>query len=99
MQHFPIQTLKKPSAWIPIAMSVTALVAVLVQLLTQGPVPEADEGALAHIWQLLMAGQLPLVVWFAVRWLRPSPRQAWPVLATQVVAAASAMLPVALLGW
>jgi hypothetical protein len=91
--------LRKPSAWLPVAMSATALAAVLVQLAVRGPVPEADEGAVAHIWQLLMVGQLPLVAWFAAKWLRRSPTRTWPVLLTQLVAAASAALPIALLGW
>jgi hypothetical protein len=92
-------TLRKPSAWIPVAMSATALGAVLVQLAVHGSAPEADEGGVAHIWQLLMVGQLPLIAWFVARWLRRSPSRTWPVLATQAVAAACALLPVALLGW
>jgi hypothetical protein len=91
--------LRKPSAWLPLAMSATALGAVLVQLAARGPAPEADEGAVAHVWQLLMVAQLPLIAWFAVKWLRRSPSRTWPVLLTQFVAAASAALPVALLGW
>jgi hypothetical protein len=91
--------LRKPSAWIPVAMSASALGVVLLQMGVHGSAPEADEGAAAHIWQLLMVGQLPLIAWFAARWLRRSWHRTWPVLATQVVAAACALLPVALLGW
>jgi hypothetical protein len=92
-------SLRKPSAWIPVAMSIAALTAVLVQRAVHGPAPEPDEGAVAHLWQLLMVAQLPLIAWFAVKGLRRSPHRAWPVLVTQVAAAAAAAVPVALLGW
>lgn len=90
---------RKPSAWIPVVMSMAALAVVLVQLAIHGAAPERDEGAAAHIWQLLMVGQLPVMVWFMAKWLRRAPRRAWPVVATQVAAGAAAALPVALLGW
>ena len=28
-----------------------------------------DEGTIAHLWQLLMAGQLPVLAFFAIKWL------------------------------
>ena len=59
---------------------------------------EADEGATAHIWQLLMAGQLPFVAYFVVRWLPRVPRQAGCVLALQIGAALAALAPVYFLG-
>ena len=34
-----------------------------------GVVHEADEGAAAHIWQILMAGQIPFVIYFMSKWL------------------------------
>ena len=92
-------TLRKPSAWIPVGMSAAALGVVLLQLAVHGSAPETDESAAAHIWQLLMVGQLPLIAWFAARWLRRSWNRTWPVLAAQLAAAACALLPVALLGW
>jgi len=91
--------LRRPSAWLPIVMSATALGTVLVQLAVRGAAPEPHEGTAAHIWQILMVGQLPLVAWSAIRWLRRSWHRTWPVLATQIVAATCSLLPVALLGW
>ena len=43
---------------------------VLVSISMFGVVHEADEGASTHIWQLLMAGQVPIMAYFLVRWLR-----------------------------
>lgn len=91
--------LKYPSAFLPVAMSIGALAAVLLHLVAHGPAPQTDEGASAHLWQLLMAAQVPFVLFFAVRWLPQSPRQAVPVLAVQVAAALAAMAPVFLLRW
>lgn len=90
---------RRLSAWLPVAMSFAALMLVLIQLGTHGAAPERDEGASAHLWQLLMGAQLPLVAYFAIRWLRRVPKQGIPILACQLVAAAAAAVPVILLGW
>jgi hypothetical protein len=86
--------MKPPSAFLPIAMSAAALALVLGHILIFGIVHEADEGTPAHVWQLLMAGQLPMVAYFALRWLPQAPGQALRVLALQVVAAMAACAPV-----
>jgi hypothetical protein len=91
--------LKHPSAFLPIAMSLGALATVLVSIAFHGTAPQADEGAAAHIWQLLMAAQAPIVIFFAIKWVREFPRQAAPVLALQVAAALAATAPVYLLHW
>lgn len=91
--------LKHPSAFLPVTMSLVALAVVLTYLAVNGPAPQADEGAAAHIWQLLMAAQIPIVLFFAFRWLPRSPRQAMSILGLQVGAALAAMAPVFLLHW
>jgi hypothetical protein len=85
---------KQPSAFIPMAMSVMALAVVLCFLVANGVVHQADEGAEAHIWQLLMAGQCPIVVFFAIKWLPRAPRQTLSVLALQTCAGLASMAPV-----
>ena len=95
----PLTVLKHPSAFLPLAMSLGALATVLVFLALHGPAPQPDEGAAAHIWQLLMAGQVPIVLFFAIKWVPRSPRQALAILALQVGAALAAMAPVFLLHW
>ena len=47
--------LKRPSAFLPVAMSFGALGTVLIFVALHGTAPQADEGTAAHIWQLLMA--------------------------------------------
>jgi hypothetical protein len=75
-------------------MSLAALAIVLGYLAINGVVREPDEGAAAHLWQLLMAGQMPIIAFFAIKWLPQSPKQAIPVLALQAVAALAALAPV-----
>ncbi len=89
--------LNKPSACLPIAMSVAALALVAGSLALYGIERGGDEGAVAHTWQLLMAGQLPLIAYFAVKWLRQAPGRAAPILVLQVAAGIAALAPVYLL--
>ena len=87
-------TIKHFSAFVPLLMSFAALAVVLVHVGMFGAAREADEGTAAHIWQLLMAGQVPVVTFFAIKWLPRTPRQALPVLALQVGAVLAALAPV-----
>jgi hypothetical protein len=64
-------------------MSVAALGLVGLQLVTVGVTRQADEGAAAHLFQLLLAAQLSIVAYFAVRWLPRQSRSALAVLALQ----------------
>src|SRR4051812_5781282 len=83
--------LKRPSAFLPVAMSVAALAVVLLSIAFFGVVREADEGTAAHLWQLLMIGQLPVVAFFASKWLPRAPRSAIRVLAVQAIALLAAL--------
>jgi hypothetical protein len=85
---------KKPSAFLPVAMSVVALATVAVHIMMFGTAHQADEGAAAHIFQLLLVLQLPIVMFFAIRWLPRFPRPALLVLALQAAAGLAALAPV-----
>lgn len=90
---------RTPSATIPIMMSMSALGVVLVHIAISGITPQTDEGTAAHIWQLLMAGQIPVLLFFAMKWLPKMPKQAVCVLALQAAAIGASMAPVFLLNW
>jgi hypothetical protein len=84
--------IKQPSAYIPVAISLTAFAIVIFKVLgdlvTHGAIiREADEGIAAHVWQLLMVGQLPVLGFFAIKWLPQAPRPALSILALQIGAA------------
>ena len=89
--------LKIPSAFLPLAMSFCAFATVLVYVALFGAARQADEGTAAHIWQILMAGQIPIIVFFAIKWLPRTPKQALLVLMLQGGAALMALAPVYLL--
>ncbi|PYX95873.1 MAG: hypothetical protein DMG61_21700 [Acidobacteria bacterium] len=91
--------LKRPSALIPISMSIAALAVVLGYAAMFGIARQPDEGTAAHLWQLLMAGQVPVVAFFAIKWLPTNLRQGLLVLALQLGAALSAAFPVWWLHW
>jgi hypothetical protein len=90
-------TLKRPSALIPLAMSLCALGLVLGHIAIFGTARQADEGAAAHLWQFLMAGQIPVIAIFAIKWLPRVPGPALLVLALQAIAGLAAAFPVFLL--
>jgi hypothetical protein len=94
-----IVAVTQPSAVIPILMSLAALAVVVGHILIFGTAPQADEGTAAHIWQVLMAGQVPLIVFYSIKWLPRTPRTAVTVLAVQIGAAFAAAGPVYWLGW
>ena len=89
--------MKNPSAFLPLAMSSAALVTVIVHVAMFGVARQADEGTAAHIWQILMAAQIPIMAFFAIKWLPRTPWQALLVLALQGGAALAALAPVFIL--
>jgi len=94
-----VEILKRPGALLPLVMSGAALAIVLGHIATGGVARQPDEGTEAHLWQLLMAGQLPVIAFFALTWLPRRPGPAILVLLLQVVAALAAAAPVFLLRW
>lgn len=85
------------SAFVPIAMSLTALAVLLCHIGLYGAAREADEGAAAHIWQMLMVGQIPILAFFAIKWLPRAPKPSLCVLVVQAGAALASIAPVFLL--
>jgi hypothetical protein len=97
-------TIKRPSAYVPLVMSTLALGVLVMSIALHGLAPQVragrqDEGTAAHLWQLLMAGQVPVIMFFAIKWLGKDFRAALPVLGLQVCAYGAALLPVFLLGY
>ena len=89
--------MKQPSAFLPLAMSAAALAMVLGYVARYGGGPVHDEGAVGHLWQLLMALQMPIVAYFAFKWLPRAPRQTLCVMGLQAGAVVAAMAPVFIL--
>jgi hypothetical protein len=102
----PSSPFRATSAWVPVALAGGAI-ALLAGTLLTGPhapnivvengVPREDEGAVAHLWQLLMLLQVPCVLFFAAWWLPKDPKRALAMLGIQGFAFVAAALPVWLL--
>lgn len=77
-------------------MSLAALLLVIGYVAIFGIVqePEADEGIAARLFQLLLAGQVPIIIFFAVKWLPEAGKEALQVLVLQIIAALLALAPV-----
>jgi hypothetical protein len=97
-----VALIKHPSAFIPVAMSLLALTMVLIVVgtdlaFTGAVVRSPDEGPAAHLFQILMTVQMPIALFFAIKWLRRAPAQSLGVLALQAGAWLVACAPVFLL--
>jgi len=92
-------TIKEPSAWLPVSMSAAALGLVLgyVAMFGVAGKPSGDEGAATRIFQLHLAGQLPIIGYFGVKWLPKRPKQAVMILGLQISAALVPLILVATL--
>jgi hypothetical protein len=86
--------MKQPSAVAPMIMSLVALGIVIGHYAVYGIVHETDEGTPAHLFQLLIAAQVPIIGFFAAKWLPRAPRPAITVLALQALAIAAAFASV-----
>jgi len=80
-------------------MSIAALSIVLGYAAMFGTAQQVDEGTAAHVWQMLMAGQIPVIAFFVFKWFRSQPKQASLVVALQVGTALAAMFPVWWFRW
>ena len=80
MKVASLSLIKQPSAYLPILMSLAALTLVLGHAAVFGVVHEVDEGAAAHIWQILMALQLPILAYFILKWLPNRTKETLQVL-------------------
>ena len=88
------QLIRRPIAWVPIAMSLAILVMVVTTLSMSGVARQADEGTAAHIFQLWLVVEVVAVAAFAVEWLPRLPRAALAVLIVQILCALAACAPV-----
>jgi FtsH-binding integral membrane protein len=91
--------MRRPTGYLPVAMPLGALAMIVWYVAMHGFVHQSDEGAQAHLWPLLVAGQVPLIAYFAFRWLPRARRSALMVLALQAASVMSlAVAPLWALG-
>lgn len=79
--------LRRPSAFLPLAMTALVLATIAAQIARFGTAPQSDEGTAAHLFQILMTAQIPIIAFFALAWLPRDRTHALEVLALQIAAA------------
>jgi hypothetical protein len=91
----PRQKINQVSALAPLVLSFSAFILVLAAVATGWDVGSKDEGSAAHIFQLLIAGQMPIILAFLVTadWKRVM--RVAGILSLQAAAIALAFAPVA----
>lgn len=80
--------LKRPSAWIPLAL--TAVMLGVFGLYFAGiipPDPTGDEGTAAHLFQIWIVLEAIGIVFFFFKYFLVKPHEALPVLALQIALA------------
>jgi hypothetical protein len=90
--------IRKPTAWLPLALSLGVAAMLLTAFLRHELVPTPDEDSYAHLFQIAMGAQLPIIGWFAIQWVPQAPKPAALVLALQIAAALAVCSPVYFLG-
>jgi hypothetical protein len=95
-----VTLVRKPSAFIPLILSAGALLLLLGWLSIYG-VREMeaaqDEGAAAHLYQLMIGGQLFVIAWFMFRWARHDLKAGVTILALQALAILASFIPLYIL--
>jgi hypothetical protein len=91
MQMFFEPDIKHPSGFVPVALSLLALVLVVGHAVIFG-VHQHAGGIAAIVFQVLMASQLPVVMFLIVTCLRRAPRPTLRILGLQAAAAAAAYI-------
>jgi len=91
--------IKKPTAWLPIAMSATAVLLLAGHVAMFGVASESsgDEGLAARIFQLLMVMQALMAIFFIAKWLPKEPKYTLQIFILQIIAALVPLLAVVFL--
>jgi hypothetical protein len=82
-----LSLLKRPSAFLPLAISGAFLIAFVIGIAEGRLVRQPDEGTGAHLFQILMPAQLLIIAFFAISWIPKKPKSALQVLVLQGCAA------------
>ena len=94
-----LSLIKQPSALVPIGLSLLALAVLGGYVALYGTQRQEDEGAAAHLWQLLILAHGPAILVFLGKWAIREPMQTAIVFAIQITALVAALAPVLLLGF
>jgi hypothetical protein len=60
-----MDTVQEPAAWFPMALSLAMIAMIAVALFVVHPAPAADEGTMAHLFQLWLVFEIGSIPYFA----------------------------------
>ncbi len=86
--------INEPSAIIPMLMSAMAVVLVIGHYMLYGEDRDADEGTAAHLFQMLLVLQIPIIFAFLVKWFPKERHQVLWILAMEAGFIAVALVSV-----
>ena len=86
--------MQKPSAWFAVALSFVMFMIMLSFIFIFGIVEEADEGVGAHLFQIWLVVEACMIAFFLIKWLPQKPKQAFLILAIQMIAVIAVCTPV-----
>ncbi len=93
-----ISLLKKPAAWLPIALSLIFWAAMMIGFMLFGvPARQSDEGTGAHLFQIWLVLEALLIIFFTAKWLPKEPKWTLAILALQILSALLVLAPVFIL--
>ena len=78
--------LKSPSAFVPVAMSLIALLLVVLHAAIFGITHQSDSSPVSLIFEIVMTAQLPVILFLAVTRLRSDPKPTVRILLVQAAA-------------
>lgn len=88
-------TLKHPTTWLPVALSLIVIAAFLIGIALNGPpMREPDEGVGAHLFQIWLLVEFLMIAFFALTRLSQQPKQGILILTLQIIAVIAACFPV-----
>ena len=88
----PRTLLLSPLGLAPVLMSMFCIGMILVHVARFGTLRQEDEGTEAHLFQVLMAVQVPLILFFGGKWWPERRRETLVVLSLQAFLALLAFL-------
>jgi hypothetical protein len=86
--------IKNPSAFVPLIMSFLAITIVVIHINIYGVVRDTDEGTAAHLFQLIIAAQAPIIAYFAFKWIPQNPKNGFKILFLQIIGVTLALSPI-----
>lgn len=86
------ELIKRPSAFVPVLMSITAIIILLYNIMIVGVEQKQGEEIVTGIYEILIIWQLPVIAFFAFKWGSQNFKNGLIVLLIQILAIAAGFI-------